>query len=223
MSASATPSSVASFAPAPAEAPVGDKPYAPSCDRNREVILEVLRAAFADRRAVLEVGSGTGQHAVFFAAALPHLSWQASDRASELGGARLWLTEAALANTPAPVEWDVAAGLPAALADGRFDAVFSANTLHIMGWAEVEALFAALPAICAADALLVVYGPFNYGGEFSSQSNAQFDVWLKNRGAHMGIRDFEAVDALARAAGFALVEDRAMPANNRCVTWRRGG
>ncbi|WP_028312570.1 MULTISPECIES: DUF938 domain-containing protein [Derxia] len=202
--------------------PPVDKPYAPSCDRNREVILAVLAEHFADRKAVLEMGAGTGQHAVFFAAGLPHLTWQASERASELPGLRLWLDEAALANAPAPVEWDVATGLPAALAGGRFDAVFSANTLHIMGWPEVEAFFAALPALAAADARLVVYGPFNYGGQFTSESNAQFDVWLKNRGAHMGIRDFEAVDALAAKAGFALVEDRAMPANNRCVLWRRG-
>jgi len=205
-----------------ADSSAPDKPYAPSCDRNRDVILGVLAETFADRKAVLEVGSGTGQHAVFFGKALPHLTWQASDRAGELPGIQLWLDEAGLANVPPAVEYDVAAGPSDALAQGGFDAVFTANTLHIMGWREVEALFAALPALTAADATLVVYGPFNYDGEFTSESNAQFDVWLKNRGAHMGIRDFEAVDGLAKAAGFALVEDRVMPANNRCVVWRRG-
>lgn len=194
-----------------------EKPHAPSCERNREPILAVLREHFADRRAVLEIGSGTGQHAVFFAAALPWLTWQASDRQANLAGIRAWLDEAALPNTPPPLELDVNAAWPAQ----RFDAVFSANTLHILSWAEVERLFERLPGVLAAEAKLAVYGPFNYGGRFTSASNAAFDAWLKERGAHQGIRDFEAVDALARQAGLALVEDRAMPSNNRCLVWRR--
>ncbi len=194
-----------------------DKPHSPSCERNRDPILEVLRDHFPDRRRVLEVGSGTGQHAVYFAAALPSLHWQASDQRANLPGIRAWLDEAGLPNTPAPIEFDVNGVWPR----GRFDAVFSANTLHIMSWAEVERLFAGLPEILTDDARLVIYGPFNYGGKFTSDSNAGFDVWLKERGAHQGIRDFEAVDALARRIGFTLVEDRAMPANNRCLVWQR--
>ena len=193
-----------------------DKPDAPSCARNREPILAVLREHFADRRSVLEIGSGTGQHAVFFAAALPHLAWQASDRADNLPGIRSWLAEAALPNTPEAIELDVAGDWPAR----RYDAVFSANTLHIMAWPEVEALFARLPAVMAPGARLAIYGAFNYGGRFSSESNAAFDAWLKARGPQQGIRDFEAVDALAAAAGLALVADRAMPSNNRCLVWR---
>lgn len=193
-----------------------EKPDAPSCERNREPILAVLRDHFADRRAVLEIGSGTGQHAVFFAAALPHLTWQASDRAANLAGIRAWLDEAALPNTPAPVELDVNAAWP----QQRFDAVFSANTLHIMGWPEVERLFAGLPDILSGDARLAIYGPFNYGGRYTSESNAVFNAWLKSQGAHHGLRDFEAVDALARQAGLSLIEDRAMPSNNRCLVWR---
>ncbi len=194
-----------------------EKPYAPSCDRNREPILAVLRDHFTDRAQVLEIGSGTGQHAVFFAAALPRLTWQSSDRMENLPGIRAWLDEAALPNTPPPLELDVTGTWPAR----RFDAAFSANCLHIMGWEEVERLFAGLPAIMADDFKLLIYGPFNYGGRYTSDSNAAFDVWLKERGAHQGIRDFEAVDALARGIGLALVEDRAMPANNRCLVWRR--
>jgi cyclopropane fatty-acyl-phospholipid synthase-like methyltransferase len=194
-----------------------DKPHAPSCDRNREPLLTVLRDHFTDRRQVLEIGSGTGQHAVYFAAALPHLTWQASDRAEHLPGIRAWLDEALLPNTPPPLELDVSGPWP----QGRFDGVFSANCLHIMGWEVVERLFAGLPAIMAADFKLIVYGPFNYGGRFTSESNAAFEVWLKERGAHQGIRDFEAVEALARNVGLELVEDRAMPANNRCLVWRR--
>jgi cyclopropane fatty-acyl-phospholipid synthase-like methyltransferase len=130
---------------------------------------------------------------------------------------RLWLEEAGLANLPQPISLDVTGPWP----DDRFDAVFTANTLHIMGWAEVRALFAALAKVVTADAVLAVYGPFNYDGRFTSPSNAAFDEWLKQRSARSGIRDFAAVDELARAIGFALVEDRAMPANNRTLVWRR--
>ncbi len=200
--------------------PAVDKPFAPACERNREPILAVLRDCFADRRRVLEIGSGTGQHAVHFAAAMPWLQWQCSDRAEHLPGIRVWLDEAALANAPAPLALDVARGpWPA----GGFDAVFSANTLHIMGWAEVEAFFAGVGRVLAGaeDGVLAVYGPFNYAGTYTSDSNRDFDAWLRARDPRSGLRDFEAVDALARAAGLRLVGDAAMPANNRCLFWRR--
>ncbi|MBU8977245.1 DUF938 domain-containing protein [Lysobacter sp. MMG2] len=200
-----------------------DRPYAPACDRNRDPILEVLRAHFADRHDVLEIGSGTGQHAVHFAAAMPWLRWQCSDRAENLPGMALWLDEAALPNTPTPVELDVDAGPwpRSQTRDGRFDAVFSANTLHIMGWPQVEAFFDGLDATLADDATLVVYGPFNYGGQYTSDSNRDFDGWLKARDPVSAIRDFEAVDALAARIGLRLLDDIAMPANNRSLVWRR--
>jgi cyclopropane fatty-acyl-phospholipid synthase-like methyltransferase len=194
-----------------------DKPYAPACERNREPILAVLRECFADRRDALEVGSGTGQHAVHFAAAMPWLSWQCSDRAEHLPGIRLWLDEAGLPNTPAPIELDVSG----AWARRRFDAVFSANTLHIMGWPEVQQFFEGVDAVLATDGVLAAYGPFNYGGEYTSDSNREFDAWLKARDTRSGIRDFEAVDALAREIGLTLMDDVAMPANNRTLVWRR--
>ncbi|MEI7036723.1 DUF938 domain-containing protein [Fulvimonas yonginensis] len=194
-----------------------DKPFAPACERNREPILGVLREAFADRRRVLEIGSGTGQHAVHFAAALPWLRWQCSDRPEQLPGIRLWLDEAGLPNTPPPLVLDVAGPWPAA----RYDAVFSANTLHIMGWSEVERLFARLADVTTDDAVLAIYGPFNEGGRYTSESNAAFDHALKARDPRMGLRDAAAVDALAADAGFALQADHAMPANNRCRVWRR--
>ena len=194
-----------------------DKPCAPACERNREPILSALRDHFADRSQVLEIGSGTGQHAVHFAAAMPHLTWQCSDRDENLPGIRMWLDEAALTNTPAPLSFDVNGPWP----ERRYDAVFSANTLHIMGWPEVERLFAGLPAILAPDAKLVIYGPFNVGGRHTSEGNASFDASLRAASPHRGLRDVEAVDALARHAGLHLVEDRAMPANNRCLVWRR--
>ena len=193
-----------------------DKPFAPACERNRDPILAVLREHFAHVSNVLEIGSGTGQHAVHFAAAMPWLTWQASDRPEHLAGIRAWLDDAQLANTPPPLALDVHGPWPAL----RYDALFTANTLHIMSMAEVEALFAALPSVADHEALLVTYGPFNYRGRFTSESNAAFDGWLKAQAPHQGIRDFEWVEQLARAAGFALLEDRAMPANNRCLVWR---
>lgn len=194
-----------------------DKPYAPACERNRDPILAVLREHFADRRQVLEIGSGTGQHAVHFAAALPHLTWQTSDRPENLPGIRLWLDEAALPNTPPPLPLDVNGPWPQL----RFDAAFSANTLHILAWPEVERMFAGLAGVLTETAKLVIYGPFNYGGRHTSESNARFDAMLRAEAAHQGIRDFEAVDALATRIGLDLLEDRAMPANNRCLVWQR--
>ena len=194
------------------------KPFAPSCERNREPILAVLRRHFADRREVLEIGSGTGQHAVHFAAAMPWLTWQCSDVAAQLPGVRAWLDEAALPNTPPPLPLDVTGPWPAQC----FDAVFSANTLHIVGWPEVEAFFAGVDRMLDGDGVLIVYGPFNYEGDFTSASNREFDLWLKARDPRSGLRDFEAVDALANGIGLRLVEDVPMPANNRCLVWRRG-
>jgi hypothetical protein len=197
---------------------MSEKPFAPACERNRDPILAVLRTHFADRTRVLEIGSGTGQHAVHFAAALPFLVWQTSDVADNLPGIRAWLDETKLANTPPPIA--LAAGRNE-WPDKRYDAIFSANTLHIMSWSEVVALFAVLACIATPDAKLAIYGPFNYGGAFTSESNAAFDVSLKARAPHMGIRDVEAVDALARDAGFTLIDDVAMPANNRTLVWQR--
>jgi len=194
-----------------------DKPFAPACDRNREPILAVLRGLLADRRTVLEVGSGTGQHAVHFAATLQHLRWQTSDVRTNLPGICLWLADAALPNTPVPICLDVAGDWPVS----PYDAVYTANTLHIMGWTEVQAFFERVVSVLTPGGLVIVYGPFKYMGLHTSASNAAFDVSLRAADPQRGVREFELVDALARAAGLVLVEDRAMPANNRCVTWRR--
>lgn len=194
-----------------------DKPFAPACDRNREPILAVLRTLLADRRTVLEVGSGTGQHAVHFAATLRHLRWQTSDVRTHLPGICLWLADAALPNTPAPICLDVTGDWPQA----QYDTLYTANTLHIMGWSAVQALFERVTDVLVPGGLLIAYGPFKYGGQHTSDSNAAFDASLRAADPQRGVRDFEAVDALAREAGLVLVEDRVMPANNRCVVWRR--
>lgn len=193
------------------------KPFAPACERNQGPILEVLRQYFQDRRRVLEIGSGTGQHAVFFAPAFPNAIWQTSDVDENLPGTRLWLDEAALPNLPSPITLDVTGTWP----DARFDAVFSANSLHIMPWTAVEQFFAGVGRVLESDGILAVYGPFNYHGTYTSDSNREFDGWLKQRSALSAIRDFEAVDRLAQGIGCRLVKDHTMPANNRLLVWRR--
>lgn len=197
---------------------MSQKPFAESCEQNRAPILAVLAEVFADRRRVLEIGSGTGQHAVYFAPELPHLVWQTGDVPAHHAGIRMWLDEAGLANVLPPVALDVCRS---DWRHARYDAVFSANTLHIMGWPEVECFFAGIGAVLEPGGVLAVYGPFNYGGAFTSESNARFDAWLKARDPASGVRDFEAVDALARAQGLVLQRDFAMPANNRTLVWRR--
>jgi SAM-dependent methyltransferase len=198
-------------------AAVAVKPQSAACERNREPILAVLREWFADRHDVLEIGSGTGQHAVHFARGLPHVKWQTSDVPANIPGIRAWLDEAGLPNTPSPIHLDVNDSWP----NRTFDAVFSANTLHIMSWEEVERFFDRLQHTLAPAGTVAIYGPFNYAGRFTSDSNAAFDAELRQRAEHMGIRDFEAVNALAIDSELRLVADVTMPANNRLLVWRR--
>jgi SAM-dependent methyltransferase len=197
---------------------MGMKPFSEACERNQGPILEVLHEVFADRRYVLEIGSGTGQHAAHFAAGLPHLTWQASDVAAHLAGIRLWTEEAALPNLPPPIALDVdQSPWPAVPAD----AVFTSNTLHIVSWPQVQVFFARVGQLLPAGGVLAVYGPFNYGGRHTSESNARFDAMLRERDLRSGLRNFEDVDALARAHGFQPDRDVAMPANNRTLVWTK--
>lgn len=196
-----------------------DKPFAPACERNRDPILHVLRSHFSDCRTVLEVGSGTGQHAVHFAAAMPWLTWQCTDLPQRLPGISQWLDEGGLSNTPAPLALDVAGPWPA----GPHDGIFSANILHIVDWPRVEAFFTGAGRVLGDAGVLVVYGPFNEGGAYTSEGNRDFDASLKARDPCSGIRDVEALQALAGQAGLCTVDDVAMPANNRCLVWRRAG
>lgn len=195
-------------------------PDAPATTRNREPILAVLRKAFASRMRVLELGSGTGQHAVYFARALPHLKWHTSDLPENHDGIRAWIARAGLPNVIAPVALDFASP-PEAWPYTRHDAIFSANTLHIASWPQVQAMFANLPRVLAARATVVFYGPFNIGGEFTSPSNAAFDASLRADDPTRGIRDIDAVQGLARGAGLAFIEDIPMPANNRCLVFEK--
>ena len=192
--------------------------FSEACERNKGPILEVLKRAFDSSHRVLEIGSGTGQHAVHFAARLPHLSWQPTEIAEQLAPLAERIGLEGTPNLRAPIALDVRAHpWPVAQAD----AVFSANTLHIMAWSVVQDFFRGVGGALGSPGVLCVYGPFNYQGRFTSDSNAEFDAWLKARDPVSGIRDFEAVDELARGAGLALVADHAMPANNRTLVWER--
>lgn len=197
---------------------MAEKPWSEACERNRGPILEVLRVCFSGATQVLEIASGTGQHAVFFAAALPHLLWQPSDLAENLPGIAAWRDDAGLPNLRPPLELDVDAETwPVAEVDG----LFSANALHIMSWASVENFFRGMGRVLLPGGVLAVYGPFSYDGRHTAESNAGFDAFLRARDPLSGIRDFGSIDALAQQQGLALVADHAMPANNRTLVWRR--
>ena len=193
-----------------------NKPYSVACDNNRQPILEIIEVLFAGSKAVLEIGSGTGQHAVYFAEKLPHLTWHSSDLQENHAGIELWLSEAGLANTPLPLTLDVTQAHWPKL---KVDAVFSANAIHIMGWDSVKAMIAGVGKLLPDNGLLVLYGPFNYNNTYTSDSNARFDIWLKQSNPESGIRNFEDVELLANAAGMYIQHDYAMPANNRLLCW----
>ncbi len=190
-----------------------------ACERNKGPILQVLTDALADSHSVLEIGSGTGQHAVHFATHLPHLSWQPSDRDEYLAGLRERIALEGPSNLRPAIELDVRE-LPWRV--DPVDAVFTANTLHIMAWDAVEDLFRGIGTVLSAPGVLCIYGPFRYGGDYTSQSNAEFDRYLKTRDPSSGIRDFEEINILASNQGLLLLEDHAMPANNQLLVWAKG-
>lgn len=194
------------------------KPFADSCEQNKQPILNILREHLTATQTVLEIGSGTGQHAVYFAQALPHLQWLTSDVSCYHAGIQAWVDDASCDNVAPPLtldvnqeDWPVQA----------VDAIYSANTLHIMSWPSVENLFQGIGSIVKPGGLCCFYGPFNYHGAYTSDSNARFDAWLKARDPLSGVRDFEALNALAHAQDLTLQADHAMPANNRLLVWQK--
>lgn len=189
-----------------------------TCERNKNPILAVLEGELAASRSVLEIGSGTGQHAVHFARHLPHLVWLPTELGTELGPLAERVSLEGPPNLRPAVALDVRAQ-PWPVA--RVDAVFSANTLHIMAWDAVQDFFRGVGAVLAAPGVLCVYGPFRYHGEYTSASNAGFDSYLRRRDPLSGIRDLDALERLASAEGLELAADHAMPANNQTLVWRR--
>jgi len=193
-------------------------PFSDACERNKDPILEVLRRAFADRSVVLEIGSGTGQHAVYFAANLKNLVWQPTERLANLAALAARLRLHGAENIRVPTVLDVTQKMWPVRG---VDAVFSANTLHIMSWAEVEAMFAGVDAVLSARGVMCLYGPFRYHGAHTSASNQRFDAELRERDPKSGIRDIDDVCDLAAANRLRLAVDHDLPANNRLLEFLR--
>lgn len=194
------------------------KPFSDACEQNKRPILEVLQTEFVHCRSILEIGSGTGQHAVFFANEMPYLNWQTSDVHDAHAGIIAWLEQSGLENVGRPLTLEIGNDT---WPERTFDGIFSANTTHIMSWPEVELMFAGVSRMLVANGIFCLYGPFNYKDSFTSESNARFDVWLKQRDPRSGVRDFERLDALAESHAMSLTHDYEMPVNNRILVWKK--
>ena len=194
------------------------KPFSQACENNRSPIGAVLTRLFSETVTVLEIGSGTGQHAVWFAEQLPHLHWQTSDRTENHSGINQWLDASGLNNIGAPIALDVSSDV---WPTKTFDAVFSSNTAHIMDWSDVGIMFSQVAGTLSAGGLFCLYGPMKYSGVIAAESNRAFDQRLKESEPRQGIREFNDLDQLALAVGMSLLEDNAMPANNRLLIWQK--
>jgi cyclopropane fatty-acyl-phospholipid synthase-like methyltransferase len=197
---------------------IEEKPYALSCDRNSQPILDQLKKLLSGRKSLLEVGAGTGQHAVFMAPHFLDMNWTLSDQEDRHPGIQIWMKDFPRSNVKGPVEYTVG---QSTFPQGEFDVVFTSNTLHIMGWDLCLQFFDDLSRSLPKDALFIVYGAFNYNGQYTSESNKDFDRWLKEKHPESGIRGFEEVrDELAQRH-FQLVDDIEMPANNRMLVFKK--
>lgn len=198
---------------------MNEKPYSPACDRNKEPILEVLKEVIhgTDRR-LLEIGSGTGQHAVFLAPHFPQVEWHPTDVTVNLKGISIWLDEAKAKNIQRPTRVEVGKD---ELPKLKFDVIFTSNTFHIMHWKECKSLIKQFGGRLREGSRVVIYGPFKYGGNFTSPSNEEFDQSLKARDPLSGIRNFEDVNNAMIKNGFELMMDVPMPANNQTLVYKR--
>lgn len=195
-----------------------DKPFAPAAERNAAAILELLRYEFRDCSNILEIGSGTGQHAVHFAAGLGHLLWQTSDLRDNHAAINAWIDDSGLANVASPLSLDVRT---AEIDDATYDGVFSANTAHIMSFGTVVVMIAKVARALSPNGVFCLYGPFRTHGRFSTASNEQFHASLQVGNPEMGIRDLADVEAVAVEQGLRRDSLYAMPANNLAVVWRK--
>lgn len=193
------------------------KQYSAACDQNKDPILKAIKPLLLNAKSVLEVGSGTGQHCVYFAKELPHLTWQASDQSMYLPSVNAWIDDAKLANTPKEIELNVDLNWP----EDKYQAIYSANTVHIMSWEMVLNFFKGVGQVLDKGGVFILYGPFNYNGEYTSANNANFDLWLKDQNPLSAIRDFESLDELAKLHNLILTDDIEMPANNRVLVWKK--
>ena len=193
-------------------------PWSSAAERNRQPILDQLQVLLPQQGTVLEIGSGTGQHAVFFTRNLPGLLWQPSDREENLAGLEACFSAEGNKSLLPLLKLDV-------LSDpwpGRsYEAAYSANTAHIMHWEAVVAMFAGIAAHLVNGARFCLYGPFNIDNCFTSPSNAQFDARLRTEDPQMGIRDMAAIESLANLHQMQLEHKLAMPANNFILVFKR--
>lgn len=194
-----------------------NKPHSQSCDNNKQPILEKLKPLLTPYQNVVEIGSGTGQHAIHFANALPNLTWQTTDLPINHSGIKQWINDSGLSNINPPLCLDLSKPWPIS----QCDVIYTANTLHIVSTELVTAFFAAIKHTVSNNGLVIIYGPFNYAGEFTSDSNRQFESWLKGRDSNSGIRDIEWITDLAAKANLHLLHDEQMPANNRLLTFKK--
>ncbi len=195
-----------------------DLPFSQAAENNREPIQRILDRHLNGVESLLEIGSGTAQHAVEFAQRYQNLNWQASDIPAALTTVNQRIDAARLPNLPQAVALDVTRQ---PWPEGSYGAVYTANSLHIMSADSVECFFSVVGNVVKEGGKLLIYGPFKYDGNFTTDSNARFDLWLKERDPLSGIRDFEWVNELATAANFNFLEDNAMPANNQFLVWSR--
>jgi cyclopropane fatty-acyl-phospholipid synthase-like methyltransferase len=191
--------------------------FSESCQRNQEAILTTLSPWLRKSISLLEIGSGSGQHAIHFCARFPQLHWQCTDRGNWLADLGLNLAETQLANLPPPLELDVNRAWPLE----KYDIIYTANSLHIMSWDSVKALFSQLSEHLTQEGIFCCYGPFKYQNEFTSPSNANFEAWLQSRDRLSGVRDFEAVAQLAKEHYLDFMTDHLMPANNQLLIWQK--
>ncbi|WP_097462169.1 DUF938 domain-containing protein [Mangrovitalea sediminis] len=191
-------------------------PFSQASENNKAPILEILQATFTTPGLILEIGSGTGQHAEHFARHLPHLTWQPSDRPGFQNVCLPRIEASGLTNIRAPLPLDVTQQpWPIDVADSAF----SANTAHIMSWSMVEAMFAGVGRLLQSGGCFCLYGPFNENDDFTSASNARFDAYLKSQDPAMGIRDRAAIERLATQNGLTPSANHTMPANNRLLVF----
>lgn len=196
-----------------------EKPFSPACERNQEPILEIMKEFITrDDHRLLEIGSGTGQHAVYLAPHFPWLEWHPTDMSDKLSGMRLWFNEAKIKNIQAPVRVEIGKDEFPKL---KFDLIFTANTFHIMHWKECKTLMKMFGNRLREGSRVLIYGPFKYNGAFTSESNERFDQELKQRDPSSGIRSFEDVLNAMTKNGFELIADNEMPANNRMLVFNR--
>ncbi|WP_019674175.1 DUF938 domain-containing protein [Psychrobacter lutiphocae] len=201
-----------------------DLPFSQACENNKQPILKVLQQELSGCHSVLEVGSGTGQHSVYFAPRLPHLQWQTSDVIANHRVIEAWHDRHPAANLHKPLVFDLNSdNLPIIKTDsqGSYDAVFTANTLHIINWSLVERLFQLVAEALPVNGKLIVYGPFNDKGQYSSDSNRQFDLYLRRRDANSGIRDKVDLITLAKQNHMSLNTQYQMPANNEILVFKK--